>query len=160
MAQIKPVIVNDTDNIVPLEETVNIVSKSFFIRQSEVEILRTQVSLLELELKNLTEEYGTYLKFNDFIDDNVSPESLISYPQVSSAVDPEVVPISKSADYATILIPNPSFMPISIALEEADELLGPVEDKIRWYQNEINKKYILKEQIMLRVEMITSREGE
>jgi len=159
MAQIRPVSINDKDNIVPLEENIRVIENSSYIRESEILILRDQVYVLEKSLEYLTLEYKEFLEDNDLIDESVDAASVIPHAQVSPFYEPEEFDGTNYVDRNTILVPNPTFMPLSIAMDEGNNILGQFGRKLEWYQNEIKKKYILKKQILKRIEDIESREN-
>jgi hypothetical protein len=159
MAHIRQLDINSWDNISPLEENVRAIENSPHIRESEILILRSQVVSIEGSLNDLTLEYKEFLETNNLIDVGIDAESLIPYPQISPLYDPEEFDSSNYIKRDTILVDNPMFVPLSNAINEGDDLLGPFGRKIEWYQNEIRKKYIVKKIILKRIEDIESREN-
>jgi len=159
MAFIRPVDVNEKDNRVPLDETYKVVQETSTVREYELEQLRNQVSLYEKELERLTEEYSNFLVDNSLIEEGVEPESVMAYPQINSFYDPDAKDGTNYVDRSNVMVPNPTFMPLSIALEEMNDILGPIGRKVDWYQNEMKKKYSLKMQMIKRIERIENREN-
>jgi hypothetical protein len=159
MSIIKPFNINTLDNVVPLDDSLRAVQNSSDIRDSELLILRDQVSYLELSLSNLTSEYKEFLEDNNLIDEDDITESVMPYPQVSPLYDPEEFSGANYVDRNSVLTKTPIFMPLSIAIGEASEILGQFGGKISWYQNEMKKKYALKKMLMKRIEDIESREN-
>lgn len=159
MAHVRLISVNSTDNNVPLEENKRILENTSYIRENEVEVLRHQVTLIENQLEELTLEYKEFLEDNDFVDSDIETDSVIYHGQFSELYEEESFSGTNYVNRKTVLIPNPTFMPLSVAIEEGNLLLGPLGRRIEWFQNEIMRKYILKVQIMKRIEDIESREN-
>ena len=159
MANIRPVDVVKKENIVPLEESLKIVESTSYIREEELIALRRKVSVLDRERKRLSSEYKRFLLDNNLVPDNVDIDSLVPYNQVSDFFEYPEHYGDNFVDQESVLVPNPTYSPLSVALQEIDELLGPLGKRITWYQNELYKKHSLYLQISKRIEDIESREN-
>jgi len=159
MASIRPLNVHGTDNTISLEESNRIVENTSQIREHEVILLQEQVFSLEGEMKKLKQEYVDFLETNNLIDEDIDAESVVPYSDLSDLGAPPNFNSYDYVDNSEVISPNPTYFPLSIALNEADELLGPLVKKLDWYQNEIKKKYMIRMIKLKRIEDIESREN-
>jgi len=145
-------------NIVTIEESVRVLERTSTIRESEKNRLRLQIENLEMQIRDLSQEYSDFLLINDFVDPEVDSKSFISHAPISEFYEEEALDATKYIDISNLLINNPMVPSLINAQTETDQMLGRVSSEIRWYQNEINKKTSLKKALMKRLFDIDFRE--